>query len=412
MSFLKNLDRTTVWVLIVTLMLCTFPWHERSSTWGIVFLIGHYVADRNLLSKVKRFRWNPVVLISFLFFAWHFLGLLWSPYRDEGWKSIETKLSLLVLPFILSTENYLDRKNMKAIMSFFFVSCALAFGYDLFYSVYHYHALGPGIVFHRMKISEGLMHPGYFSNYFAFAILYLTYELWYSWRKPSWLYIFYLLLFMAVIVLMISKTVVLFILLLSIYFLWRLSAVVKNTGLRMVAFVFTLLLFGTGFYLLPPVKNKVKEVLSENYKDNHNPDYSHSTETRYIGYQNEWSLIQSKPITGYGTGAANPVFYERLKEKKFTNMLENNMHTHQQFFHTWLDLGLIGLLLLISLCVSLFHAFAAQHKAMGIWMTLLFLFTMLTDDALEIQAMGVFFIFLLNLLLCGKNFEKRIHPRF
>lgn len=393
-------------------MLCAFPWHERSSTWGILILMGHYVADRNLVSKVKRFRWSPVVLISFLFFAWHVGGLLWSPYRDEGWRSIETKLSLVVIPFMLSTENYLDRKNMKSIMSFFFMSCALAFGYDLFYSVYHYHTLGPGNIFHRMNISEGLMHPGYFSNYFAFAILYLAYELWYSWRKPSWLYVFYLVLFMAVIVLMISKTVVLFILLLSIYFLWRLSAVVKNTGLRMVAFVFTLALFGTGFYLLPPVKSKVKEVLSENYKNNHNPDYSHSTETRYVAYQNEWALIQAKPITGYGTGAANPVFYQQLKEKNFTNMLENNMHTHQQFFHSWLDLGLLGLLLLIGLCVSLFHEFAAQQKAIGIWITLLFLFTMLTDDTLEIQAMGVFFIFLLHLLLFGKNYEKRIHPRF
>lgn len=292
-------------------------------------------------------------------------------------------------------------------MSVFLLSCSLAFLYDLGYSIYHYHAFGIGTIFHRMNISEGLMHPGYFSNYFAFAVLYLSYELWSTRRKPSYLYLFYLLLFLATILLMISKTVVLFLLLLAFYFIWQSLMVVKNLLLRMISFIVVLCLFSTVFYFVPPIHQKVNEIRSEKFLNNENPNYAHSTETRFVGYRHEWELIMQKPITGYGTGAANPVFHKRLEEMKYTSLLENNMHTHQQFFHSWLDMGIVGLILLIGLCVALIYSFIREEKPLGFWMSLLFLFTMLTDDALEIQAMGVFFVLVTQLLLFSKKKEKR-----
>lgn len=394
-------------MFIVTIMLCAFPWHERNSTWGVVLLVGHYLADKNLINKVKRFRWRPVILLSALFFGFHFLAMLWSDYPSEGWRSIETKISLLILPFILSTENYLDGKNLKAIMPYFFISCSLAFGYDLAYSIYHNYSFGWEIVFQRMNISQGIMHPGYFSNYFAWAILYLAYEIWHTRKKPHWAHVAFLALFLAVVVLMLSKTVILFILFLFIFFLWKYSGLVKNIVLRIIGFSIALFIVGAAFYMLPPIKGKVNEMMAEKLVNNTNPNYANSTETRFVGYQHEWYLIKKKAIMGYGTGSANPVFYNRLKEMNFTSLLENNMHTHQQFFHTWLDLGLVGLLLLLGLCIAYFLSFLREKKPLGFWMTILFFFTMLTDDALEIQAMGVFFIFMLNLLVFSKKNDKR-----
>jgi O-antigen ligase len=81
------------------------------------------------------------------------------------------------------------------------------------------------------------------------------------------------------------------------------------------------------------------------------------------------------------------------------------MHTHNQFLHTWIDLGLVGILLLLCCLVVCFIQFWKQKEEIGIWFSGLILINILTDDMLEIQAGIVFFIFFL-LLLIYQNKKK------
>jgi O-antigen ligase len=76
------------------------------------------------------------------------------------------------------------------------------------------------------------------------------------------------------------------------------------------------------------------------------------------------------------------------------------MHTHNQVFHTWLDLGLLGIVLLFVLLFYVAYLFAVKQKnEIGFWMILLTLVNISTDDMLEIQAGVVFFVFFITLFL-------------
>ncbi|GBL35305.1 hypothetical protein EMGBS15_09000 [Filimonas sp.] len=69
------------------------------------------------------------------------------------------------------------------------------------------------------------------------------------------------------------------------------------------------------------------------------------------------------------------------------------MHTHNQVFHTWLDLGIIGVLLLMAILIVCGFWFQRQGNRLAWWLLPLIFLNMLTDDMLEVQAGGVFLCF-------------------
>jgi hypothetical protein len=86
------------------------------------------------------------------------------------------------------------------------------------------------------------------------------------------------------------------------------------------------------------------------------------------------------------------------------------MHTHNQFFHTWIDLGLGGIILLMSFLIICIRQFFIQNEEMGIWFSGLVFINILTDDMLEIQAGSVFFIFFLLILIY--QHKKKFNPTY
>jgi O-antigen ligase len=336
------------------------------------------------------------------------IALIWSNDKITGWQSTQVKLSLFIFPLLFSIENHLTREKLRKLFLFFCISCSISFLYCLLYSIYHYYPKGWNIVFNRMNISEGIMHPGYYSNYFAFAIVFCALELLhYKHLKKGrkYIYLFFICLFSFAIIMLASKTALIFLFLFTLYLLWYWSGILKNSLLRISLFV--MLLFGTliVFYIVPPIHNRITETWNTLRIVDHTVLFSNSTGARIAAWQLEGKIIKPNWLLGYGTGEANSLLMQEFKRGNYASLIEYNMHTHNQLLHVWIDLGLLGVLFLLSFIGFSFTEALQKGMKEAYWMSLLIFVNILTDDMLEIQAGIVFFIFFLCLLLNKKEWK-------
>ncbi len=416
-----QLNRVAVWYTIVVLTAVSFTWSQRLSSVGIILLTAHWLCDKNLLQKLSSFSlqssvFRPrstvlglITLFLYSFFFVHIIALLWSHHLAEGWQSIEVKLTFFILPLLFSTENYLDEGKTRHLFFIFSVSCCVSFVYSFLYSYHHYAAKGWDIITQRMSLSEGVMHAGYYSNYFAYALVWcmLTFienkQLSKAMRLTLWCLIPFLLI---ALLLLISKTAMLFVGCFTLYILWLATGRIKNELIRMVVFICSILFFIGFCTQIPSIKKRIYETSYESKLADKNVTLENSTGSRMAAWQNEWLLIKEHWLIGYGTGEANPQLKNKLIQEGYTKLADDNMHTHNQVFHTWLNTGITGVLLLFGILVASAFFFFKQKNKLAFWLIPLIFFNMLTDDMLEIQAGIVFFVFFLTLFLYEKKAVK------
>ncbi len=405
------INRVALWYLFVVLTAVSFTWSEHINSVGIILLVGHWLLDRKLGVKFFDAVSMPplprlITILIWTFFFFHLLALLWSDKPIEGWQSIEVKLTFLVLPFLFSTENYLDAAKTRWLFLIFSFSCCLSFVYTFLYSYGHHQHEGWNEIISRMNISEGIMHPGYYSNYFAFALVWCVLELKSGNGTSKRMQIIMLLLIpflLTALLLLISKTAILFIACFAIYIVWLATGNVRQIFLRMAAFICCIAFLGMIAANIPSIKNRVYETFYDSSHLDKNLPLSNSTGSRMVAWQHEWSLIRENWLTGYGTGEANSILKTQLIKEGYVRLAEENMHTHNQVFHTWLDVGIMGVILLLSILVTCAIWFYRQGNLLGLWLLPLIFLNILTDDMLEVQAGTVFFVFFLTLLVYQKK---------
>jgi len=408
MAFSNKIDRSSIWYLIVVLTAISFPWSERINSIGLLLLIAHWFIDRNWFAKIRSFQFTPTTICMWAFFLLQALALFWSNDKVTGWQSTQVKLSLFIYPLLFSTENYLNRDKLRKLFLFFCISCTISLLYCIIYSTYFNYHLGWNLVFNRMKISEGIMHPGYYSNYFAFAIVFCALELLHHKQLEQGMkqiYLLFICLFSFAIIVLASKTALIFLFLFILYLLWHWSGILKNILLRILLFV--MLLFGTlaVFYIVPSIHNRMLDTWNNLSSVDHTISFSNSTGSRIAAWQLEWKIIKPNWLIGYGTGEANGLLMQEFKRGDYASLIEYNMHTHNQLLHIWIDLGLLGVLFLLSFIGFSFTEALQKGMKEAYWMSLLIFVNILTDDMLEIQAGIVFFIFFLCLLLNKKEWK-------
>lgn len=408
------LNRERLWLAILCLTIVSFPWHERINSVGIALLALHWVLDKDLIQKIKKFRVNLPILIMWLFFLLHLVALPFSSYIPEGIHSIEVKISLLLLPLFFATENYFTKKNTTLFFTVLCVSTLASFIYATIYSAINFGQLGLHEVFKRMNISAAIMHPGYYSNYFALGFIYIM------WLLMNKIYTGYFIRFLLVITNLIfflaitslsSKTILIYLFIFVIYFIWYLSQKIKNQLFRIICLFSLFAITIISFISIPNINYRIYETIGNLSLPEKNIQFSNSTGSRKVTWKLEWGLIKQQWLTGYGTGESNPLLLQEFKKFHFDDLALNNMHTHNQIFHTWLDLGLLGLLLLVTLLLYCLWYFYKEKSFIGIWLVLLIIVNTCTDDMLEIQASAVFLIFFLNIMLFQQKSNKDLNGK-
>ena len=98
------------------------------------------MTDRGFKAKLSRFWHNTPAVLLVAFYLLHVVGLLWTSDFEYALKDLRVKLPILVMPFVLSSMEPLDRKRFNLVMLVYVLSVFVATLFSrLEYRLLHRH---------------------------------------------------------------------------------------------------------------------------------------------------------------------------------------------------------------------------------------------------------------------------------
>jgi O-antigen ligase len=349
-------------------------------------------------------------ILTFSFAALYVLyliGMLYSKNMDYGLFDLEIKFSLILFPLIFATVDR-DFPFQKLIINVFkaFIAGCMTGTLILFaIALYSYIGSRNPAVFFYTTFSK-FIHVSYLSMYLNLAVSILAY---YLIRKehPLTNKIRILLAVLAiyfsfVIFLLSSKAGIFSLLFLSLMIILYLLFINKQISKGLLFLCLVMITFYAGFRFLPTTAGRFKKtesVLSEQKITS--PENMESNSERLDVWKAGIEVIRKHPVFGVGTGdVKDALLSEYLKENKLFvyNMRLNALN---QFFQTYIALGILGALLLIFMLVL--PGWLAIRRIHFIYFSFLAVFTLniLVESMLEVQAGVVYYAFFNSLFFFG-----------
>ena len=384
---------------------------------GVSISVGH-------AKKWVKFAWNPLAIALIALYGIYVIGILFGFDKSIGLKYAEYKLGFLILPLLLAIKPFLNFSLKPAIIGLIFgvlvtgvmgITHAFNTAFSLKYSwlcfsntslIDTLHCLGSSPKFVKSFLSSEISpvhHPSYFSIFLLFAFHGAFFGYTKKWKGFT---LHRLLLFSGFVFLLyiacLSLAGIAFLILwmgfLSLYFLYL------KFGKRSVLFI--LLALPLVFYLVisnvPIIKNEFKEATqSVNHyatnttsflQEKAKADYIPGNEIRLIMWTITTELILENPF-GVGTGNVDVYLKNRLHKYKLYDLAEKEYNPHNQFLQTTLEIGIIGLFVLLFILV---YSAVIAYKNKSVLLTLLWAslaFNSLFESMLQRQSGILFFTF-------------------
>lgn len=387
-----------------------------------VFLFSIFEKKFSLPSYREIMR-SPLCLLILLF-AVYAIGMLYTNQTQEGFSTLERMLLLILFPLFFGGFKPKNQQEfLPFVLQYFIYSVFLAalvciiianiyFWYEIYcrenriiledypYTNYFFYSY-----------LSRFMHYGYFSLFVNMAIgiqlwLILKNEESVSGRKKirQWLTV----VFLSVFVLMLyAKAGLITLLLIYVFTLIFFLVRLKNKWITLIlAGVFAIVVFFLVKYV-PHTYERFMEMRKNISTENLDKTSAESTQIRLLVWGASRELIEASPLTGYGTGDAQENLNKIYKRDGITAALDKNLNAHNQFLQSWIEIGIVGPLLLIGFIV--FYFLYAYRNSVGypalIFLTILVI-NLLTESTFRTQN-GVLFTSLFGCLFVFMSSKEK-----
>lgn len=355
---------------------------------------------------------NRVLPLYVGFYLLHIIGLLWTQNTETGLKDLETKLSLLAFPLGIGAWLRLKESDRDKVLWVFVGACTL--GSLLCYgnAFYRFSLTGETKYFFYHELGGFIdMHAVYYSMYCCFSVLIVLrsvlsrhYDHLIDWRLIG---LILLALYIVGFVLMLSGRgqivalgAIIFTGIIWVFYqrkkLWQ--------GILLTLAAAGLLLAGILFN--PVNKNRFQEAI--NYNNEYGIEKSWGGRAlRLLKWDCALTILKSEWLGGVGTGDVQDQLQACYQEKNYVPLLLNNAryNAHNQFFQTWLGLGVLGLAFFVAILAQGFYLSFIRKDYLYTAFLVLFLAICLTESTLAVQKGIVFFCFFNSLFLFKSNKE-------
>ena len=105
--------------------------------WIVDALTPPFKGGGGIKTKLSRFWHNNPAVLLVAFYLMHVVGLLWTSDFEYALKDLRVKLPILVMPFVLSSMEPLDRKRFNMVMLVYVLSVFIATQFSFFRYVQH-----------------------------------------------------------------------------------------------------------------------------------------------------------------------------------------------------------------------------------------------------------------------------------
>lgn len=338
-----------------------------------------------------------LVLVSFL--VLHIISAIISDNTKEAATAIEIKLSFLAFPyffFLFKISEYTIKKMATAFVS----GCMFALIVCLIRATWLNISTGENYFYYN-RFSY-FMHVGYFSMYMLFGIilLFLIYPIWFA--KDQWInpIRFSLITFFGIGIFLCASKIgiiaLLIVLLLLPLIKFKDVITIKRVGIALIALTGFVVLM---YIVLPTPFLRLSNAFNTASSDTIDKTSSESTAVRILIWGESMEIIKNNFWFGVGVGDANDVLQNSYKEHGLTGALEHNLNTHNQFFQTFVGLGLPGFIILVVLTIgTMIYAFVKKNLVLVLFSVIIIL-NFLVESMLQTQAGNLFYVCFLCLLL-------------
>lgn len=361
-------------------------------------------------NKMERYLW-----LFLSFFILYLIGLFYTQNLRCGLTNIENKLWFLLTPFVIfmmDCKQFTPQKRFN-LFFVFIISTTLMSITNMSMSTYYYLKIPDISLFYYGNASHlptwRPMHPSYLSMYVTFSFIGSLYYLFLSpitlnkWVKgiliatlPVFLSFNYFLqsktgLIVFVLVLLCS---VLFLINRKKYHLWR-----SLLFISLIVFsIMGTLKYGSG------TMNRIPEGFKYFLQGDHKDDESVSR--RVVAWKISIEQSMKHFPFGVGTGDVEDVLVNQYQKQNYKELSEERLNSHNQYIHTFLAIGVLGLLSVLLYFLIPLYQTIKQKKFLYFAFLGIVLINLLTESMFETGA-GANFIALFMCLLAYDAFVPK-----
>jgi O-antigen ligase len=380
------------------------PFFIKGSIIVLALLTVNLFRSRDSLRNIKNIFKKKILLFLFLYYLVHVAALAYSENFNYGFFDLQIKFSFFLVPLLFASMSHQELK-LDRIKVFFISGCVVSFFISLINSIRLYLKEHWFADFYYNHFSF-FNHPTYITIYVNMALLLIIdgyFSRWTSLDKNSKRIISFVSILLACAVILYSSRAASLICLISVVLL----IIIKITrepsrryNMIKLGFIFIALVLVIQFISLR-VFNRYSEIVTHNdYADslrgNQEVIFSetdNSTSSRLIAWKYSIELFRNNWFLGVGTGDIQDELVKKYSDKKWEYGVEKKLNPHNQFLHTSVALGILGLIsLLANFIYPIYFSLKGKY-----WLYMVFIFIVfancLAESVLEVQAGVMMFPF-------------------
>jgi len=329
----------------------TYPFTRVNNC--LIWVLGFYFLYTARPYEPLQVKRDILLLLPVVFFVAYLFGMFWASDPHEGWIQIEKRLSLIALPALFFFgRNKLTKEDATRMMYAFVLVClgmsvvcyvnALrnVIVHDSFTVInernYYYFSYMPLTTVARID-------PIYASLYTNFSILILLFRP----IRIKWLGVVALVYFVIFNLLVASKVGILVLMAIFVLFV---SSKIKNKIIVVGVIVFMAMSFFAALTRVAFLKDRFIASTTFNYELPWSGNWN-STSQRLAIWTCAVETIQKNFPLGYGTADGQEALHATYVKNRFVRGYEDDYNAHNEFLYTWLDLGVFGFIILMTMIV-------------------------------------------------------------
>ena len=385
-----NRTRNQLQQLLFILLGVFIPTSIAISNFLIGGLVLCWILEGDFLKKISQIKESKWMLSIFGLIGLYVLGLCWGDNHLNAEWQFQRLALLLVFPIFITTE--LKQKTIKRAVIAFLGTAVISALVALAINSNVISPSGEYFSFIGIKDNSAFLKYNYHNVILALAFSLCLYILIEKKSKYQYLLLFFLLIYALSIFTEPGRAgQVIFNLSVVFYILYY----NRKHFLRLCALLVLLFSFQFIVYKSTEVYKNRFDALSNVIQNNGEGGEGKIDDIRYIFVKESLDRIIKNPILGYGTGSFGTIFNHEVKSG---HVFDTHTTPHNQYLYVWFELGIFGLLLLLSI---FFHQIRELFKKKDgihrILLPLSFMFLMLVDAYFFIFTLTSCYIFLFTI---------------
>jgi hypothetical protein len=388
--------------ILLSIIIITLPISIQLNSYAIILLLV-YLLFFSRISWIKNlnlvWRTHRIFLAIPILYIIQIAGLLHTSDFSDGFKSLETKLSLFVIPVLIAPMD-LSKKTIILLLKIFVFSvlgsamyCHAIMIQNILQNDLKIYELFTSYQYQTSYLTEPIgVNPIYFSLYVSFSLLVCLWLIQVGNFKYIFIFIYtYLQVFNILIVSRTSLAVQL--LLCTGYVLIWLISTKSYIKIAVLIFVLVSLLITTITYI-PNYSHRFLTLFS--------PQYTSPSSTSL--HVNSWKCGLGanggfKILFGQGSGDEIETLSACYISKGLHTMATDKLNCHSEYLSTYVRHGLIGVFTLIAIIYFFVYYGFRNNNIILILFTILFALVSTTESTLSVQKGVVFFSLFSSMLL-------------